>query len=119
MSLGCPADQVPYNAFRDMPTNINMGATPLVNSSEAAMTLCCAPSHVQVVDTCTLWCELPDAFMDRVHNSTANSTSGDRASQRIAQTLGACLRETGLDMSELRVTRGQASSWAAAVGLPR
>ena len=62
--MSCANNAIPAYESLGLPADINVGLTPKNNASMAAMERCCAPNPVEIVEDCTLWCELPDQFME-------------------------------------------------------
>lgn len=63
---GCPAGNSGIPAIESMPIpqNINVMVRAGTNTSNHAMTTCCAPNRVQIVDGCYLWCEVPRHYFN-------------------------------------------------------
>lgn len=47
-----------------IPQNINVMVRMGTSTSNLAMSTCCAPSRVQIVDGCYLWCEVPRRYFN-------------------------------------------------------
>ncbi len=47
-----------------IPQNINVFVRPGNDTANIAMTNCCAPSRVQIVDGCYIWCEIPKRYFN-------------------------------------------------------
>ncbi|KAK9769984.1 putative NACHT domain-containing protein [Seiridium cardinale] len=98
----CSPNSIPAPGSLDIPTNINVGLTPLTNNAEAGMAICCAPNPANLADDgCTLWCELPQSFMD---NITKHRQSG------IADELTYCLNHSGQNLTDLVTTAASPAS---------
>ncbi|OIW25431.1 hypothetical protein CONLIGDRAFT_93329 [Coniochaeta ligniaria NRRL 30616] len=82
----CPDAALPDLSSLPIPQNINVMAVPGSDISYFPMQACCQPNRVQVVNNCTLWCEVPPTFFNngRSHQEVQDSTSN-------------CLRVNGLN----------------------
>lgn len=64
-NITCDLGSLPsYNALGLSPS-LNVVMVPGNNVSDAAMTACCAPSSVNLVDTCVEWCEIPKSYFNQ------------------------------------------------------
>ncbi len=72
-----PGDNSAIPAIESLPIpqNINVMVPTGTNTSNYAMTTCCAPSRVQIVDGCYLWCEVPRRYFNNSasHNDVTSS----------------------------------------------
>ncbi len=59
-----PYSEMPDISTLPIPQNINVVSTPGSNTSYPPMERCCAPSLVQIVDRCYLWCEIPKRYFN-------------------------------------------------------
>ncbi|KAM7199962.1 hypothetical protein V8F33_004136 [Rhypophila sp. PSN 637] len=80
-----------------IPKDINVGMIGGSNISQPAMTTCCAPNKVQLLDGCYLWCKIPQ-------------TGG---APDIFQNFTSCLRGNGLDGSQNAAIGGNISNMGA------
>ncbi|KAB5586294.1 hypothetical protein GE09DRAFT_1049259 [Coniochaeta sp. 2T2.1] len=64
-NTSCPDDALPDVKSLPIPQNINVMVAPGSDASFPPMVTCCQPNPVQVVDHCTLWCELPKSYFDK------------------------------------------------------
>ena len=78
----------------------------LGNETYGGMSECCAPNPINVYQNCTLWCELPDSFME------LNNESGDGD---MSHQFYGCLRGTGMNMSVVRTLAASKAEKGAAV----
>ena len=65
-NITCPLgpSAAPSIAALPVPQNINIILRPGVSTTREAMAACCAPSPVQLVDGCYLWCEIPARYFN-------------------------------------------------------
>ncbi len=59
-----PKTEMPDFVNLPIPQNINVFGTPGHDTSYYPMAACCAPSLVQIVDRCYLWCEIPKRYFN-------------------------------------------------------
>ncbi|OIW22407.1 hypothetical protein CONLIGDRAFT_697571 [Coniochaeta ligniaria NRRL 30616] len=64
-NTSCDDNFIPDPKSLPIPQDINVMIAPGSNTSLTPMVTCCQPNPVQVVDSCTLWCELPKSYFDR------------------------------------------------------
>ncbi|KAK4031247.1 hypothetical protein C8A01DRAFT_21506, partial [Parachaetomium inaequale] len=57
----------PTSPSLPIPHDINVVATPGNDTSYAPMAICCAPSTVQIVDRCYLWCDIPKRVLNGIN----------------------------------------------------
>ncbi|KAG7285286.1 hypothetical protein NEMBOFW57_009908 [Staphylotrichum longicolle] len=81
----CPGGNsaLPSIVTLPIPQNINVMVRTGTNTSNLAMSTCCAPSRVQIVDGCYLWCEVPRRYF----NGSSNRDN-------VMFEMGACIRAT-------------------------
>lgn len=61
-----------------IPQNINVVMVGASNDTLQAMTSCCAPHYVQVLDGCYLWCKLPGPeHVDNIHSNFTSCLDGN------------------------------------------
>ncbi|KAM7210260.1 hypothetical protein V8F06_014354 [Rhypophila decipiens] len=70
-----------------IPQNINVVMLGGSNNTLEAMTNCCAPNYVQVLDGCYLWCKIPESGSEPKQLKTADD---------IRRNISACLDVSGL-----------------------
>ena len=90
----CPSAAVPAIESLPIPQDINVMIIPGTNKQAPAMTACCEPSPVQIVNDCWLWCEIPASYW-------VNGTASNAAVRQATET---CLRTNGRNLTEHRIT---------------
>ncbi|RYP67264.1 hypothetical protein DL771_007353 [Monosporascus sp. 5C6A] len=103
--MSCSQNSIPAFEALGLPADINIGLTPRSNQSMEAMQTCCAPNPVNIVQECTLWCELPPAFMERVAGS----------GEQIPWQLSECFRSSGVNVSDVVASSGHAAEESSAI----
>ncbi|RYP10335.1 hypothetical protein DL765_008145 [Monosporascus sp. GIB2] len=103
--MRCSQNSIPAFGGLGLPADINIGLTPRSNQSMEAMQICCAPNTVNVVQNCTLWCELPPAFMERV----------ERSGEPIPWQLSECFKSSGVNVSDVVATSGHPAEESSAI----
>lgn len=64
-NLTCPSRyEMPADVLRLIPDDVHHVVAWGRNTSDPAMTACCAPHRVNSVEGCYLWCEYPTRFSD-------------------------------------------------------
>ncbi|KAM7185772.1 hypothetical protein V8F33_012221 [Rhypophila sp. PSN 637] len=106
-SLLPKCDGPPYNAQPDiqgiptLPQDINIAMIGGENVSHPAMVWCCYPNHVQLLDSCFLWCQIPEPAGENEKDSQGRSKFSH--AQDIADNFTSCLRhDPGFNRSENR-----------------
>lgn len=90
---GPPNGALPdIKGIETIPKDIPVAMIGGSNVSHPAMTTCCAPNAVQLLDGCYLWCKIP-AGPDPTHTAAL-------AGHDIFQNFTTCLRLSGLSESE-------------------
>ncbi|RYP46265.1 hypothetical protein DL768_007484 [Monosporascus sp. mg162] len=103
--MRCSQNSIPSIGAVGLPADINIGLTPRSNQSMEAMQICCAPNPVNVVQNCTLWCELPPAFMEAIEGSE----------EQIPWQLSSCFRSSGVNVSDVVATGGHVAEESSAI----
>jgi hypothetical protein len=93
----CPNPAIPAIESLPIPQDINLMIIPGTNKQDPAMTLCCEPNPVQIVNDCWLWCEIPASYW----------VNGTASNDAVQQATGACLRTNGRNLTESRITGWQ------------
>ncbi|KAK4206485.1 hypothetical protein QBC37DRAFT_434863 [Rhypophila decipiens] len=89
-------DGPPYNAQPDirsiptLPKDINIAMIGGENVSHPAMVRCCYPNHVQLLDSCYLWCQIPEPG-DSNNEKDSQGRSKFSHAQDIAHNFTSCL----------------------------
>ncbi len=108
-STGCPGGNSALPAIETLPIpqNINVMVRTGTNTSNYAMTTCCAPKRVQIADGCYLWCEVPPRYFN-------NSADHDA----VMYSMSACIRAAnrGKNLTDESVITGWQFNAAARAG---
>ena len=111
-NMTCPLGPsgVPAIAALPVPQNINVVVRPGVSTTKEAMAACCAPSRVQIVDGCYLWCEIPARYF----NHSANHDT-------VVQQMTSCIRaeNKGKNTTDEAIGTGFQFNAAGRVGVVR
>ncbi len=75
-----PLTSIPDISTLPIPHTINAVATPGNDTSYAPMVTCCAPSRVQIVDGCYLWCEIPARYYGKDGKASKEDAQRDVSS---------------------------------------
>lgn len=100
-NITCPDSALPDIASLPIPKNISVMVVPNSDTSYAPMVPCCQPNPVQVVNDCSLWCEVPKSYFN---NSASHQAVQDATS--------ACLRANGRNSTAPRIIGWQFSAGA-------
>ncbi|KAK3900372.1 hypothetical protein C8A05DRAFT_36000 [Staphylotrichum tortipilum] len=75
-----PPTSIPDFSNLPIPNTINVVATPGNDTSYPPMVTCCAPSRVQIVDGCYLWCEIPARYYGKDGKGSKDDARSDVSS---------------------------------------
>ncbi|KAI5859633.1 hypothetical protein GGS23DRAFT_584391 [Durotheca rogersii] len=71
LSYGCPSSNSLIEPPPHPPASGDYFLTHGQNASDPAVTACCAPNSVHLIDYCYLWCEVPQSFANDSVNAAA------------------------------------------------
>lgn len=100
-NTSCSDTAIPDIMSLPIPQNINVMVVPGSNASFPPMVTCCQPNPVQVVNNCSLWCELPKSYFEKgaSHQDVQDQTSN-------------CLRVNGGNNTRPKITGWQFNAGA-------
>ncbi len=109
-TTSCPGGNsaVPDLRSLPIPQNINVMVRTGTNTSNPAMSTCCAPNRVQIVDGCYLWCEVPRRYFN-----------GSTSQSGVTSSLMSCIRAANRgrnNTDESIITGWQFNTGARAAG---
>lgn len=97
----CSDSAIPDIISLPIPQNINVMVVPGSDASYPPMVTCCQPNRVQVVNNCSLWCEVPKSYFDNGANH-----------QDVTDATSACLRRNARNGTGPRITGWQFNAGA-------